>query len=366
MRLIRLALVFSVFLFACSREANYLERVVPPTRPQSPVVSPEPTVQPTPEPSPTAAPKKYSKNLEFKLANTTTTIPSVDILWVIDNSGSMGDEQKDIIDNTKVFIDSFTANSQLKWKMGVLSTGEKTDAQGAPISGQYPDPYIGFTPATLLDSNTPNPVPLFQDAVAQLGVKGSAIEHTFLPVLHNLKKYPDFLTKNSYLALIIVTDEDEGGERPAGTNADSFVKQLTQLRGGDKSKIIVYGAYETLGDCGQGFQYTFSRYWDLASKVTSTKYALCNPQFGKLLSSIGEDLITRVSTVDPVLLLDARPIPSSIKVTYKGQVLKSGFKDEGGYWIYDPIYNVIRVTNVAILDSGVLQVKVEFDIDPKY
>ncbi|MEQ1877537.1 MAG: vWA domain-containing protein [Bdellovibrionia bacterium] len=352
MKRILLAFVL-VAVSGCSRDSNFLEKVIEPTRPQSPKVTPEPTVAPTPTPKPTPVPKKYSKTLEFKLANTTVTIPAVDIIWVIDNSGSMGDEQQDVIDNTSRFMSTFTANTQLKWKMGLLSTDEAQDQ------------FVGFTPETALDSTTPNPVPIFQNAVARLGTGGSNIEHMFIPVLNNLRKYPDFLTPNAYLAIIVVTDEDEGGERPGGVTASSFVTQLTALKGGDKSKIVSYGVFETTLDCLSGFNYTFSRYWDFMRRVTSTKYPLCDPNFGQLLTSIGEDLISRISTIDPVILLDAKPIPSTIRLTYKGNVLRSGFKEEGGVWIYDPVYNVIRITNVSILDSGVRAIQVAFDIDPK-
>src|SRR4051794_7209298 len=46
----------------------------------------------------------------------------VDILWVIDNSGSMKEYQQHVIINTLAFMQNFTANTGLRWKMGLLST----------------------------------------------------------------------------------------------------------------------------------------------------------------------------------------------------------------------------------------------------
>jgi hypothetical protein len=357
-KLVRLSIIL-ILSVACQRESGFLERVVEPSKPLSPIMTPPPTPVPTIPPTPppaTPVPKKYSKNLEFKVAHTQNTIPKVDILWIIDNSGSMGDEQQNVIANTSHFMNTFTSQTQLQWKMGLLST-TVTD----PMSGADVDPYVGFTPETQLDYLTPNPVPIFQNAVGRLGTGGSGSEQTFNPVLKNLRRFPSFLTPGAYLALIIVTDEEE---HSPGISPTSFVTQLTALKGGDKSKIVVYGVFATAFDCPQGFNYTFSRYWDLMRQVTSTKYPLCNPQFGQLLTSIGEDLITRMSTLDPVLLLEARPIPSSIRLTYKGKLLKPGFKEDGGVWIYDPVYNVIRITNMAVLDAGVRAISIAFDIDP--
>src|SRR4051812_39209706 len=46
----------------------------------------------------------------------------LDILWVIDNSGSMQQHQQNVIDNTEKFMKAFTKKSHLDWQMGLLSS----------------------------------------------------------------------------------------------------------------------------------------------------------------------------------------------------------------------------------------------------
>ena len=47
------------------------------------------------------------------------TTPEVDILWVIDNSGSMSEEQKKLKDNFGEFI-KFFVDSGLDWHIGIV------------------------------------------------------------------------------------------------------------------------------------------------------------------------------------------------------------------------------------------------------
>ena len=83
----------------------------------------------------------------------------VDILWVVDNSGSMSSSQQNLISNTSAFINQLVVGNAPKWKLGLIST-DTTNA-----------PFIGFTPSTALNYQTPNAPGLFQAAVALLGTK---------------------------------------------------------------------------------------------------------------------------------------------------------------------------------------------------
>src|SRR5690349_21372013 len=50
---------------------------------------------------------------------------TADILWVIDNSGSMGDFQSAVIANMDRFIQTFVPLAgKAKWRMGLISTDQ--------------------------------------------------------------------------------------------------------------------------------------------------------------------------------------------------------------------------------------------------
>ena len=49
----------------------------------------------------------------------------IDILFVVDNSGSMGQIQNNIIANAALFMESFLQNNDMQWKMGIISTDRR-------------------------------------------------------------------------------------------------------------------------------------------------------------------------------------------------------------------------------------------------
>jgi hypothetical protein len=336
-----------VSLLACQRSTGFLE-VVP--DPKVPHAGPLPTE--SPGPPPIHASKVYQL-IDDVVGEIT---PPVDILWVIDNSNSMQDKQNAVIQNTAQFMKNFTQNTKLKWKMGLLST-----TLGA-------NPYVGFTPQTLLNNQTPNPVKVFQDAVNQLGVNGDGNEESFGPILNNLRKYPNFLTPDAFLAIVVVTDEEEqtwDGNFGPYLTINKFVNQLLQIKGSDISTVPTYGVFASKENCYNGnFWYGGSR-WDEFMNFTNGKtYSACDPDFGKVLSNLGADLVKKILAPHPIILLGVQPIPSSIQVFYRGRKLKPGFKDQGGEWIYDSKYNYIQITDPSILSSTVKSITVEFDFQP--
>lgn len=109
-------------------------------------------------------------------------VAGIDILWVIDNSGSMMTIQNNVIANTKIFMEQFAKQRYIKWKMGLIST-DKSDR-----------PRIGFDTkfdSTLVDVDDPTSIDgvvgQFQNAVNGLGVNGSASEYTFYNILRHFK-----------------------------------------------------------------------------------------------------------------------------------------------------------------------------------
>jgi hypothetical protein len=209
----------------------------------------------------------------------------VDILWVIDNSGSMSPHQMNVIRNTESFMNVFTAQTQRQWKMGLVSTSK---SEG---------PYIGFTPQTLLNYKSPNPIELFQNAVGKLGTYGEDVETSFQPTLDVLKAYPGFLDPKSPLALIIVTDEEEQSvEGPMGLplSVRKFVDELIRIKGGKASKVITYGVFQTVEKCGSGILYQTSRYSQFMKLSGGKDFSLCDPDFGSVLANMASDLVERV------------------------------------------------------------------------
>jgi hypothetical protein len=91
----------------------------------------------------------------------------VDILWTIDNSCSMADEQEALGINFPEFMDYFLG-SGLDYHIGVVST----DLDDPAHNGKLQD---GDTPYKYIDTDTPNPINVFV-SMASMGTTGSASE----------------------------------------------------------------------------------------------------------------------------------------------------------------------------------------------
>jgi hypothetical protein len=284
----------------------------------------------TTEPDP-----RYGKS--FKLDSTTSEsfAVEVDILWVIDNSGSMGSYQQRVIDNSALFIQQFASSSRLQWRMGLISTDE------------YDAPYMGFT--TPVDWTTPNAVQIFNTAVARLGTVGSGYEKSFEPTIKHLKQYRNFLRPGAYLIQIFVSDELE----QSMLNTTQFLNGISTHLNGNIGKYIAYGVYTPYSNDSWNKKYS-----EVVQRTNGKTFQLDSKDYGILLSELGKDLITKVTEVFPVVMLDQKPVLGTIQVVYKGKVLTPG-KD----WVYNLTHNYVEIRNTALLDARVLDIHVSFKID---
>jgi hypothetical protein len=109
----------------------------------------------------TSANTDYGVSVDYSPANA----ESVDILWVIDNSGSMCEEQRDLAVNFDRFLTAF-ANENIDFQMGVTTTHQRPD--GLP-EGSFKSKY------GILQS-TPNPIPTTFGACGQASTVENALQ----------------------------------------------------------------------------------------------------------------------------------------------------------------------------------------------
>ncbi len=268
---------------------------------------------------------------------------SINILFVIDNSPSMHQEQQDVITNANNFIRLFSKTVYIPWKIGLISTDEKDP------------PYIGFS--TSLDSNDANPVLKFQQAVGRLGIGGSGIEKVFDNVIQALNNYPSFLTPRSFFAVIAITDaEDQSKILPK-----NFIAEIHRLRNSTDA-FKYYGALAAR-DLGckshDGYtKYMGGRHEKVITFTKGTVYTLCTQDFGNLLAKIGENILK--DFYRSRILLEVRPDTSTMVVAYRGNVLMPGPQSQGGEWYYD--YD----TNAIVFYSLDFATNAKEDVDISY
>lgn len=278
---------------------------------------------------------RYNKNYKLDTTTNESYAVDVDILWVIDNSGSMRPYQNRVIANSDIFIRQFAASSRLRWKMGLISTSYNEP------------PYVGFN--TVLDWQTPDPAQVFNSGVARLGINGDVFERTFDPTINVLDTYPNWMRPNAYFILVIVSDELEQSRM----DVNSFISRIAAKTGGDPRKFIAYGIYSSYSN-----SMTNQKYKEVVQKTNGKIYNLESTDYGVLLSELGKDLVSKTTGVFPIVMLDQKPKIGTIVVSYKGRILTPGTE-----WIYNPQFNYVQIQDPSILDSKTLDLNVSFEID---
>ena len=127
----------------------------------------------------------------------------VDILWVVDNSWSMGEEQANLANNFASFM-TYIDQSLIDYQIGVISTDLDDPAHSGRLQGN----------PKIITRATPNPVTAFA-ANVQVGTTGGGNEMGLLAA-HEALTEPLASTDNTgfhrpeaSMALIFVSDEDD-------------------------------------------------------------------------------------------------------------------------------------------------------------
>lgn len=288
----------------------------------------------------------------------------IDILWVIDNSGSMQTIQNNVIANSKIFMEQFVRQKYIKWKMGLIST-DRNDVPRLGFDSKFDSSLIDHSDPTSFDSV----VNTFQNAVNGLGTNGSASEYTFFNILRHINDYNTrvpFIRNNAHLAVIMVTDEKEQSYQLGSQyQALSFLNSLkAYVNPGRKTRF--YGAfdYKDLAACTSswGDEYAGSAFEEIIDETGGFHISACVKDFGSKLVEVGKDIASLAGR--PSLLLADRPKVETLKIYYKGKELRAGKPSEGGYWFYEKKYNTVNFYSLEFVDDlENASFKVFYDID---
>lgn len=258
----------------------------------------------------------------------------LDILFVIDDSGSMSTHQKNMAANAGVFADAIIRAKFLDYHVGVINSSMYAYF-GTTAGGRL------FGTPRYVDRTTP-------DGVAKLsanmivGTSGDATEKFFDPLVAALTEpllsgwNAGFYRQDSYLAIIFLTDTDD---QSIANDAQSTYDFLLQLKG-NINKIFVGAAYipdsEVAVCSGESWDINNTdNLPDFFRLTKATTFSLCDPDFGQKLAEIGRVIAKRATT----MYLKKVPKQGTIKVTI-GDVEVPQHHDHG--WAYNPVANAIE------------------------
>jgi hypothetical protein len=300
----------------------------------------------------------------------------IDILWIIDNSGSMKTSQENLANNFQSFIERFHT-LKFDYHIGVGATDSwKTLFDPNLPHGRLRDgaDTTAHSGTFIIDRNTPDVINTFM-INAQLGIKGTGDERAFQSLQATLTNPNNtgFRRGDAFLAVIIVSDEDDFSHDaysflnsnyndPNLHSVQKYVDLLDQYTGRtDLTKPANYSvsAITVTNDACKtelnkdGFaRYPGARYMELVQKTGGTVGSLCE-SFADTLSNIS-DSIVNYSSVFPLTRL---PLVDTIQIHINGQLVP---KDEVNGWTYRESDNSIWFHGTSIPPAG-SQISIDFD-----
>ncbi len=302
----------------------------------------------------------------------------VDILLVVDDSGSMDTHQKNLARNLDLFAEGLKANGFIDYHIGVISTAEAV-ATSTIGSGMGPGGGRLNGNFRFIDRTTPNGFEEMKKNIL-MGISGSGYERMFSPTRlaltePNLSGWnAGFYRNSAFLAVIYITDAEDQSDRSDGSGSrpssdpnnitpQAMYDFLVSLKGGNAQKVLVYGTWVPLGvpsatchwDDDSMPHVRLDSFFNIAHAKT---YSLCDPDYGKKLGDIGKDLTSRIGRR---VMLDRRPNKETIQIFYGSQQI---FPDAENGWSYDPESNSIIFGRKIIWSEQRPGTNIEVGFDP--
>jgi hypothetical protein len=233
------------------------------------------------------------------------TTPKVDVLWVIDNSCSMIEEQVKLADNFAAFI-LFFVDSGLDWHIGVVSTDTESNGMRGRLQGAAGYRYLG--------SDSPDPIGLFQQ-MASLGTTGSADERgrraTHMALTDpNMSGYnAGFYRDEASLNIIIISDENDYSANEPTRN--EFIDFLTNLK--EDPELITFssivgpqtGCTSSTGQAEPGTEYIA-----VTNAIGGIHESICEEDWVPVLEELG----LQAAGLRREYFLSELPVPGSIEL----------------------------------------------------
>lgn len=302
----------------------------------------------------------------------------VDVLWVVDNSGSMENSQTRLANSFQSFINKFIQTDS-DFHMAVTTS----DAFLAPYHSTYAD-YSRIRDGAgavhsgvfVMDKNTPDMANVFLKNIKQ-GINGSGDERAFSSMMQTLNDpwNVNFRRPDAFLAIIIVSDEDDFSHNDSANGLTSYY--FTENYADPKmysvqSYIDSLTSFTAAGGAGKNFsvntisildsacltqlkdsaQKIGQRYIELADATGGQKISLCS-DFSQSLQVLSESIVELSS----VFQLTREPIVESISVVVDGVVVP---QDAANGWTYDAATISIAFHGTAIPAAGA-DVRINFD-----
>lgn len=228
------------------------------------------------------------------------TVPQVDVLWTIDNSSSMEDEQAALAENFPSFA-SYFVGSGLDYHIGVVTTDIANPSKDGILHEVDGHKFI--------DPDTADPIELFEE-MATVGIDGWGEESGLGGVFHALEENVDTANAGFYreaadLHTVIISDEEDQTP-PSVVTPGEFVDWYAGLKTADAEytfSSIVSFVDNPPADRGE-------RYLGVTDSVGGIAWDIADTDWTFVLEQLG----LQAGGYKTEFFLSHRPVPSTITV----------------------------------------------------
>lgn len=259
------------------------------------------------EPEEPTEPTVNFKTIVENFTQATAQQGKVDILWVVDDSGSMGDEQRALAYNFDVFIHEFL-EKKIDFQMAITTTDATSRRNGKWVCNPK-----------LLDSQsaTKDEKKFVRDFARciKVGTRGSGRERG----LHTSKSFIEryngkWMRDDAYLVVVYVSDEEDQSYE----KVSHYVDFLQEKK--DKSGLIKLFSIVTKMKTNNRWETIGGRYL-AASEKTGGQTAHIKTDFYKTLREMGGKIVNLIES----FALSQKPHEDKLEVKVNGTAVASGY-----------------------------------------
>lgn len=251
------------------------------------------------------------KTITDKFVQNVEEQSKVDILWVIDDSGSMADEQKSLGYNFGVFINDFI-QKDVDFQMAITTTDATSRQNGKWVCNDK-----------LLDSQSAkkDETKFLRDfeRCVNVGIKGSGYEKGLHTTESFFNKYEtpsnkQFLREDAFLVIVYLSDEEDQSSK----SVDEYLSFYRSLKK-EEGKVKIYSIVtkeKNRSDESLGLRYVEAaeKTGGMSSDIEDDFYSILSDMGGKIVDLLSKFALSRI------------PATEEIKVRVNGELITSGYE----------------------------------------
>lgn len=285
----------------------------------------------------------------FSLTQKANENKEVDIVMIIDNSGSMAQNHLDLRYRFNELFNEETLGST-DWQMAFLSSAyygssplnesngfyHLRDFSGNNISGDH----------QILSPAYDNYEELFINTISsrQGGVSSLGELFALMNMINHFNTIQNFFRKDALLAVIIISDElaattgyvtnpETGQRQTIGITLDD-IATAAQENFGLSKQFVNYGIILEPNDPHCQEASANEQVALLAQKTGGFTESICNPDYSSIMSNIGESIKKKLDFEEIPLPHESRVVEGSVELSFKPRRNKKDWKHEGNKIVF--------------------------------